>query len=220
MQRKDAYKLPDFIRDDDYTGASGNSDDPRDSLWLGFDGKLNIDQLMSIDRDPDGALRQILAAIVQTHSADKSAPAIEKQLDTAMAAALCKPGKRGLKSGWAKVERAPVLHRAAALFYRGRLKGDDPDWKPCIWEALDPKERRRLGNDPADDKFLNFYKEAMKLISTEQAKNSQIFWASVDPPDANPEIEQSLAQWRWRQERIDEVIKNLKTLGVIRPGES
>ncbi|GLS17282.1 hypothetical protein GCM10007874_02970 [Labrys miyagiensis] len=209
-------EMPNFIRDDNYDGPTGNSNDPRDSLWLGFDGKLDIDQLLSLDRDPNDALRQILTAIVRCHSADKSAFEIERRLDAAMAAVLCKTGKRGPKSGFARVEKAPVLHRAAALFYRNRLKGGDPDWKSCIWEALDQKERKRLGADPEDEKFANFYKEAMKVISTAQDQNRQIFWASVEPADAH-ELELSLPQWRWRQERIDAILNNLQTLGVIPP---
>ena len=52
----------------EYSGvvpSPGNSIDPADHIWTGYDGKLDNEVFLKDDRDPYGALREVVEQIVE-----------------------------------------------------------------------------------------------------------------------------------------------------------
>lgn len=195
----------------------GNSSAPEDNLWRGHDGNFDTDRGLVIARDPTDALRQIISAIVTSHPSANLKHDTYARVEIAVAAILGTKQKRGPRNDWAKIDHKDAMRRAAFLYYGRSLdsRRDKPDWKSCLWDALNDREKRILKNDECGDPFTNFYNHALKLFKDKGYEDKLLFEVSVHDPHPDRQSEPNLEQWAWRQERIDRVIADLRSLGAI-----
>jgi hypothetical protein len=194
----------------------GNSSDPRDSIWGGYDCFFDTQHALRLDRDPEDALRQVVQAIVMSRRADPPIKGADERIDIGVAAILGAKRKTGPKRGGGKVDRRNISRRAAYLVYERHCdssKGKG-DWKTCLWDALSDSERRLLGKEQFSEKFFNFYNEFMDWLGEGERENNLLFEVSVHD---NGTGECNLEQWGWRQRVIDRALADLRTLGVILP---
>jgi hypothetical protein len=201
--------MPSHLREQmesvEHSSASpGNSLDPKDHIWRGFQGDLDIDSMIEEDRDPDGALKQILMAIIlgTPNKALKSSDA--ERLDIAFSALVGVKRKSGTKKGDTAYDRSKIIEEAAREYFwrsidvsRGKL-----EWKSCI-EAATPPDYLRLLRRSTKGSLTNFYKDLMDEIGP--VKEELLLAVSA----------QDLEQWRWREQRIAKVLRDLKILGII-----
>src|SRR5208283_341388 len=212
-------KLPEHILaslDNPQFVGLGNSREPRDNIWAGYDGTFAMKRGLSLNRDPEDALRQIVEAIVRSRKDVPLGKSAAKRTDIGVATILGVERKRGPKAGWAKVDPLDVARRAAFLVherFNAPVRGNYY-WKPCLWDALNDKERRILGEDCNSEQFANFYDAIMKWLSRDDRENHLLFEVSVHDRETG---EATQVEWYFRQDIIDRVIADLRTLGVILP---
>ena len=179
----DPSEVPEHIKADlnnPQLWGLGNSKEPRDNIWIGYDGAFHIEHGLSLDRDPEDALRQIVEAIVASRLAAPSGKNPVERIDKGVAAILGVNRNRGPKTGSAKVDRHDVARRAAHLVYERHLDSSMGlhDWRSCLWDALNEKERH-IFKERESEKFSNFYNATMQWLAEGEREEKLLFEVSV-----------------------------------------
>lgn len=195
----------------------GNSADPRDNIWHGYQGDFDADAALAIDGDPEGALAQIVTAIVNSNVSNKPEYEQDRRVNSLVAKMLGRKARSGPRPGeFDRSKMRTLLQHAAYRVYERRL---DPtlgscEWKICIWASLTRQQMEQLYPDGYDgEKFGSFYNECMKLMRKNGNEDRLLLEASVRDGGVG---EVNLEQARWRQDTINRVIHDLTALGIVK----
>ena len=144
LTEADAKLIDEELRD--YAGCGGSTD-PDDHIWLGEIGELDpsqFDQFLRDDRDPEGALREILGEIINSRPNDERGRTAEGRLDEAFSSLMGKRQKPGVRP----TDDKPIIDKAARLYFERHVANlNDNSWRKCIFDAHD-KLGIELPEDP------------------------------------------------------------------------
>jgi hypothetical protein len=184
--------------------APGISVDPKDHIWRGFQGDLDTDAMFDENRDPNGALKQILMAIILRNPNRTLKSSDTERLDVAFSALVGKKRKSGTKKGDTPYDKSKIIEDAAREYFWRSLDESrgKTDWKSCI-EASTPPEYLSMLRRSTKGSLANFCRDIMDEI---RPIEDQLLLA-VSAHD--------LPQWQWREQRIAKVLNDLRILGVI-----
>jgi hypothetical protein len=173
-------------------GCTGVSNEPEDNIWCGPDGKLPVFELLQQDLGPLSAADRILLAIIDANP--KEGRSRMDRLKAVNAVLFNSPS-----GGRPPHDDEEYLRSVARAIFRRSLKGGPVELKDCIAECLQ-QEWNKLSKRERETLYRRLRSKFKK------DKDRMLLWVSGADDEAQ----------LWREQTVQDVLKGLEELGVLR----